>query len=89
VGTPFPTFEDSYPENDTVGISIDGSPPIQINKPLTLSLGGYTVYLNRSITTSHSVEWRSLEVDGPDLPGGRIIVADSVVSYSGNPCTAT
>jgi hypothetical protein len=70
-------------QNDTVGITIFGR-RIQLNQPLTLPLGIVTVKINHEQRTQNSLMTRALEINSPILP--TIIVAESIVGYTGNPC---
>jgi hypothetical protein len=86
-GTPPPdigTLENS----DTVGIGINGT-QLHISSPITLPLGIATVYINRTIRVGTTQTRRAVEIQSPLLPAGGIVIGESVVGYTGNPCTAS
>lgn len=77
------------PNSDTLGLSINNGPPLQVAGPLTLPLGIATVYLNRTINVGTTRTRRAVEIQSPLLPPGGIVIAESVIGYTGNPCSGS
>jgi hypothetical protein len=77
------------PESDILGVQVNGRWLLNVNQPVTVPAGPYTIYLNRRIVTSNSLTARALEIDGPGLPAGGIVIGESQVDHTGNPCTAS
>ncbi len=69
-------------------ITIDGKKTVIGNKPVKIPLGPLaTIWLNRTIRTTHSLTQRAVEID---LAGKvLVILAQAQADYSGSPCSST
>jgi hypothetical protein len=73
------------PTSSVVNLTIDGNSTPVGNAPLTIPVGGLaTVYANRTVTSSSSVDQIALEVDLLGVPV--LTLADSQIDVSGDPC---
>jgi hypothetical protein len=77
------------PESDLLGVQLNGRFLLNLNGPGTVPVGPYTLYVNRQFRTSNSLMQRALELQGPGLPVGGLVIGESKVDFTGNPCTAS
>jgi hypothetical protein len=87
-GTPPPNMT-VQPQSDLVGVQLNGKFLLNVNQAVVLPIGPYTLYLNRVMRTNNTLTARALQLTGPGLPDGGLVIGESEVDFTGNPCTAS
>lgn len=69
--------------SDTVFLSVNGT-TFSVDQPATIPVGPFTVYIQREVRTENSLTRRALEIEqnGESI----LVVGESTVDFTGNPC---